>query len=113
MMAFIHVLEHGNGIGKAIADDIFDALVKIGDGDVFKGQFTPDSSIKKTYQSNRDKNVLLGLFDDFIELGRVSKFENLGCGEAFLSNAIFKHPKLSDDGARSLYVLYVLMEMMR
>ncbi len=113
MMAFIHVLEHGKGIGKAIAKDIFDALVKLGNGDVFKGLFTPDSSIKNPYQSNRVKNVQLGLFDDFIELGSVSKFKDCGFEEAFLSNAILKHPKLSVDGAKYLYDFYLLMKMIR
>ncbi|GAB1465341.1 hypothetical protein MASR2M54_08410 [Aliarcobacter cryaerophilus] len=32
MMAFIHIVEHGKGIGKAIAKDIFDALIKLGSG---------------------------------------------------------------------------------
>ncbi|NVJ54688.1 MAG: ATP-dependent helicase [Campylobacteraceae bacterium] len=113
MMAFIHVLEHGKGIGKAIAKDIFDALVKLGNGDVFKGLFTPDSNVKNPYQSNRVKNVQLGLFDDFIELGSVSKFKDCGFEEAFLSNGILKHPKLSVDGAKYLYDFYLLMKMIR
>ncbi|AXH11661.1 ATP-dependent helicase [Halarcobacter bivalviorum] len=113
MMAFIHVLEHGKGIGKAIAKDIFDALVKLGHGDVFKGLFTPDSSINNPYQSNRVKNIQLGLFDDFIELGSVSKFKDCGFEEAFLSNPILKHPKLSVDGAKYLYDFYLLMKQIR
>ena len=113
MMAFIHVLEHGKGIGKAIAKDIFDALVKLGNGDVFKGLFTPDSSINNPYQSNRVKNIQLGLFDDFIELGSVSKFKDCNFEEAFLSNPILKHPKLSIDGAKYLYDFYLLIKMIR
>ena len=46
MMAFIHVLEHGKGIGKAIAKDIFDALIKLGNGDLMQGLFHPNPDIK-------------------------------------------------------------------
>ncbi len=113
MMAFIHVLEHGKGIGKAIAKDIFDALVKLGDGDLFKGLYTPNQDIKNPYQSNKVKNIQLGLFDDFIELGSVSKFKDCGFEEAFLSNPILKHPKLTVDGAKYIYDFYLLVKQIR
>ncbi len=113
MMAFIHVLEHGKGIGKAIAKDIFDALIKLGHGDIFKGLFYPDESIKNPYESNRIKSIQLGLFDDFIELGSVSKFKDCGFEEAFLSNPILKHPKLSVDGAKYIYDFYLLIKLIK
>lgn len=113
MMAFIHVLEHGKGIGKAIAKDIFDALIKLGHGDVFKGLFHPDDSIKNPYESNRVKNIQLGLFDDFIELGSVSKFKDCNFEESFLGNPILKHPKLNIDGAKYIYDFYLLMKLIR
>ncbi len=113
MMAFIHVLEHGKGIGKAIAKDIFDALIKLGHGDMFKGLFYPDPNINNPYESNRVKNIQLGLFDDFLELGSVSKFKDCGFEEAFLSNPILKHPKLSVDGAKYVYDFYLLIKLIR
>ncbi len=113
MMAFIHILEHGKGIGKAIAKDIFDALIKLGDGDIFKGLFHPDDSILNPYESNRVKNIQLGLFDDFVELGSVSKFKDCGFEEAFLGNPILKHPKLSVDGAKYIYDFYLLIKQIR
>ncbi len=113
MMAFIHVLEHGKGIGKAIAKDLFDALIKLGSGDMFKGLFTPDKSINNPYESNKVKNIQLGLFDDFLELGSVSKFKDCNFEEAFLSNPILKHPKLSVDGAKFIYDFYLLMKHLR
>ncbi|PLY07771.1 MAG: ATP-dependent DNA helicase [Arcobacter sp.] len=113
MMAFIHVLELGKGIGKAIAKDIFDALIKLGHGDMFKGLFTPDSSIKNPYESNKIKNIQLGLFDDFIELGSISKFKDCNFEEAFLSNPILKHPKLNVDGAKYIYDFYLLLKHLR
>jgi DNA helicase-2/ATP-dependent DNA helicase PcrA len=113
MMAFIHILEHGKGIGKAISKDIFDALIKLGHGDIFKGLFHPDDSILNPYESNRVKNIQLGLFDDFVELGSVSKFKDCGFEEAFLGNPILKHPKLTVDGAKYIYDFYLLIKQIR
>ena len=113
MMAFIHVLEHGKGIGKAIAKDVFDALIKLGHGDMFKGLFTPDPDIRNPYESNKVKNIQLGLFDDFIELGSISKFKDCNFEEAFLANPILKHPKLNVDGAKYIYDFYLLLKHLR
>ncbi|WP_044415910.1 ATP-dependent helicase [Halarcobacter anaerophilus] len=113
MMAFIHILEYGKSIGKAIAKDIFDALTKLGHGNIFKGLFHPDEKINNPFETNRVKNIQLGLFDDFLELGSVSKFKNCGFEEAFLSNPILKHPKLSIDGAKYIYDFYLLMKQVQ
>lgn len=113
MMAFIHVLEHGKGIGKAIAKDLFDALIKLGNGDLFQGLFHPDPNIRNPYESSRVKNIQLGLFDDFIELGSVSKFKDCNFEENFLANPILKHPKLSVDGAKFIYDFYLLIKLLR
>jgi len=113
MMAFIHVLEHGKGIGKAISKDIFDALIKLGDGDILIGLFQPNPNINNPYDTKKVKNRQLGLFDDFLELGSVSKFKDCGFEEAFLSNPILKHPKLSVDGGKYIYDFYLLMKHLR
>ena len=113
MMAFIHVLEHGKGIGKAIAKDIFDALIKLGDGDILRGLFHPNPDINNPYDTKKVKNRQLGLFDDFLELGSISKFKDCGFEEAFLSNPILKHPKLNVDGGKYIYDFYLLMKHLR
>jgi DNA helicase-2/ATP-dependent DNA helicase PcrA len=110
MMAFIHLIEYGKNIGKAIAKDIFDALILIGDGDIFNGLFQPDDSIRNPYEKKAVKNVQLGLFDDFIELGSLAKFKDCGFNEQFLSNPIIKHPKLNREGAEFLYQFYILLK---
>ncbi|TXH78401.1 MAG: ATP-dependent helicase, partial [Romboutsia sp.] len=96
MMAFIHIVEHGKGIGKAIAKDIFDALIKLGNGNLLNGLFYPNQDINNPYETKR-KSQQLGLFDDFIELGTVSKFKDCNFEETFLGNPILKHPKLGVD----------------
>jgi DNA helicase II / ATP-dependent DNA helicase PcrA len=113
MMAFIHVVEHGKGIGKAIAKDVFDALIKLGDGDLLKGFFHPRPDINNPYENGKIKNRQLGLFDDFMELGSISKFKDCNFEEAFLGNPILKHPKLNVDGGKYLYDIYLLMKHLR
>jgi DNA helicase-2/ATP-dependent DNA helicase PcrA len=113
MMAFIHIVEHGKGIGKAIAKDIFDALMRLGEGDLIKGLFSPRADINNPYETGKIKNVQLGLFDDFMELGSISKFKDCGFEEGFLGNPILKHPKLNVDGGKYLYDIYLLMKHLR
>ena len=113
MMAFIHIVEHGKGIGKAIAKDVFDALIKLGDGDLLKGLFQPRADMNNPYENGKIKNRQLGLFDDFMELGSISKFKDCNFEEAFLGNPILKHPKLNVDGGKYLYDIYLLMKHLR
>ena len=113
MMAFIHIVEYGKNIGKAVAKDIFDALILLGDGDLYKGLLTPNPDIKTPYKSNKTTNIQLGLFDDFIEMGSVSKFKDCGFNEEFLSNPILKHPKLTREGGEYLYEFYLLFKTLK
>lgn len=112
MMAFIHIIEHGKGIGKAIAKDIFDALIKLGNGDILQGFFHPKTDILNPYET-KVKNHQLGLFDDFIELGSLSKFKDLNFEDAFLANPILKHPKLSADAGEYIYEVYLLLKHLK
>ena len=113
MMAFIHLIEYGKNIGKAIAKDIFEALLRVGHGNIFHGLLNPDNSIIKPYQSRKVNNVQLGLFDDFIEMGSVSKFKDLGWDVRFLNNNILKHPKLTLEGGIFLYDFYTLIKELK
>lgn len=107
LMAFIHVFEYAKGVGSAIASELFEALKKLGHGDIFKGMYAPDLSIKDPF-IKPNQNYQLGLFDDFWELGSVSRFKSHGFEDKFLENPILKHPKLGDDGVLFLYQFYKL-----
>ena len=109
MMASIHVLSYGRGIGNAIAKDIYEALVVLGHGNALNGLLQPDTTVREPY-AKRAKNTQLGLFDDFFELGNVARFNALGFEERFLANGILKHPKLSKEGAEFLHHFYLLMK---
>ncbi|OCL95417.1 ATP-dependent helicase [Aliarcobacter thereius] len=112
MMAFIHILEYGKGIGKAVAKDIFDALMKLGEKDAVKGLLEPLKSINNPFETKKS-SYQLGLFDDFIELGSIAKFKDCSFDEAFFANPILKHPKLSVDGAKYIYDFYLLLKQLK
>ncbi len=111
IMAFIHIFEYAKGVGSAIASEIFEALNILGDGNAVKGFLSPDTS-KKVFTKKRT-SYQLGLFDDFVTLGSVAKFKNLGFEEDFLSNPVLRHPKLSIQGAEFLYWFYSLLKKVK
>ena len=111
IMAFIHIFEYAKGVGSAIAGEIFEALMTLGDGDAIKGFLNPDTS-KKVFTKKRT-SYQLGLFDDFVTLGSVSKFVNLGFDEEFLANPILRHPKLSIEGAEFLHNFYQFLKRIK
>ena len=104
VMSFIHIFEYAKGVGSAIAHEIYEALKILGDGNVLKGFLSPND--EKHVFRNKTKSTQLGLFDDFMVLGSVMKFKDLGFEENFLKNPILKHPKLSKEGGEFLYNFY-------
>ena len=104
VMSFIHIFEYAKGVGSAIASEIYEALKILGDGDAKKGFLDPND--EKHVFRNKTKSTQLGLFDDFMVLGSVMKFKDLGFEENFLKNPILKHPKLSKEGGEFLYSFY-------
>ena len=108
MMAFIHLFEYARGVGSVVAKEIFDALYNLGEGDIVNGLLKP-KDIKNPF-GKRVKSYQLGLFDDFSELGSVSRFAKAGFDENFLSNPILKHPKITAEGADFLYAFYTYIK---
>jgi DNA helicase-2/ATP-dependent DNA helicase PcrA len=111
IMSFIHIFEYARGIGSAIAGEIFEALNILGDGDAIQGFLNPDTS-KKVF-AKKKTSYQLGLFDDFLVLGSVSKFKDLGFEDDFLANPILRHPKLSIEGAEFLHYFYHFLKKVR
>lgn len=105
IMAFVGVFEYARGIGSVIGKEVYEGLIKLGDGNILKGLITPDLNCKNPY-GNKRQNYQLGLFDNFDNLGSLSRFKDLNFEEKFLSNPILKHPKISTDGALFIYELY-------
>jgi DNA helicase-2/ATP-dependent DNA helicase PcrA len=107
MMAFIHIIEYAKGIGKAMAGDFFEALLKLGNDNLMQGILNPNKEILNPFKKQIE-NASLGLFADFYELGSISKFKDLHFEDSFLQNPILKHPKLTHISAQYLYDFYKL-----
>lgn len=106
MMAYIHTLSYGKGIGEVIAKDIYEALFTLGEGNCHKGMFEPNSAIKAYKQ--RNKNTQLGLFDDFFVLESQARFNEF-ISPQFASHLILQHPKLNKESAIFLSDFYNML----
>jgi DNA helicase-2/ATP-dependent DNA helicase PcrA len=104
MMSFIHIFEYAKGVGSALSKELFEALFKLGDGNIYKGFFQP-KDIANPF-TKRVKNYQLGLFDECHEFGSISRFAKEGFDETFLSNPILKHARLSVEGVKFIYKFY-------
>lgn len=103
MMSFIHVLSHIKGVGNAMAKDIYEALLVLGDGNPVSGILKPNKEIKEPYKK-KIQNTQLGLFDDFFAMGNVARFSYLDSN--FRDNPVLSHSKLTKEGAEFLNALY-------
>ena len=103
MMSFIHVFSHIKGVGNAMAKDIYEALLVLGDGNPVSGILKPNKEIKEPYKK-KIQNTQLGLFDDFFAMGNVARFSYLDSN--FRDNPVLSHSKLTKEGAEFLNALY-------
>ena len=104
MMAFIHIFEYARGVGGVFAKDVFDALYKVGDGNILDGILNPKD--KKNPFKKSVVNHQLGLFDDVIEEQNVARFRKFGYPDQFLRNPILRHAKMNKDLVSYLYGFY-------
>jgi DNA helicase-2/ATP-dependent DNA helicase PcrA len=104
MMAFIHVFEYGKGVGAALAKELFQSLIHFGEGDLLQGLLHP--SVFDLPKLNPNKNLQLGLFDDDLEIGSVSRFASLDLPEAIRAHPLLKHPRIGVDGVRFFAEFY-------
>jgi DNA helicase-2/ATP-dependent DNA helicase PcrA len=104
MMAFIHIFEYGRGIGTAMAKEIFQSLLHFGEGDLRRGLLRPTVTTLPKLHPN--KNVQLGLFDDDLEIGSVTRFASMEMEEEIRAHPLLKHPRLTPDGLRFFIDFY-------
>ncbi len=107
MMAFIHIFEHGKFIGTALAKELFECFIHFGEGNLLSGILNP--KVHTLPKLNRAKNVQLGLFDDDIEIGSISRFKRLNLEREIINNPILKHAKLTPDGAIFFRAFYIFL----
>ncbi|RDU53308.1 ATP-dependent DNA helicase [Helicobacter sp. MIT 00-7814] len=106
MMAYINALSYGKGIGSAVARDLFESLLRLGEGNALQGLFAPNLSVRSFEQ--KAKNTQLGLFDDFFALQAKERFNAL-LDKNFASHPLFEHPKLNAQSAEFLNEFYLLL----
>ena len=95
MMSFIHLFEYVKGVGSVFAKDLFDALFKVGDGNIIEGLLNPKD--KKNPYKRGVVNHQMGLFDEFYDEQNLSKYKKRGYSEKFLKNPVLKNSKVNSD----------------
>ena len=104
MMAFIHCFEYGKGIGGALGRELFQCLTHFGEGDLREGLLRPTRHTLP--KLNPRKNTQLGLFDDDLEIGSVTRFAAIEMEEDIRAHPLLKHPRLSQEGLRFFIRFY-------
>ena len=111
MMAFIHVFEFAKGVGSALSKEFFQCFMHFGQGDIREGVLAP--SVFDLPKLNPNKNVQLGLFDDDLEIGSVSRFSQYELDEEIRAHPLLKHPRLSAEGLIFFKEYYLFMKSVR
>ncbi|RUM67318.1 MAG: ATP-dependent helicase [Sulfurospirillum sp.] len=105
LMSFVHIFEYAKGVGGVFAKDIFDALYKVGNGNILEGIIHPKE--KKNPFKRGIVNHQLGLFDEIIEEESAARFKKMGFEDKFLKNPILRHAKINKDLATYLHAFYL------
>ncbi len=108
MMAFIHIFEYGKGIGSALSKELFQCLIHFGNGNLLRGVLHPE--VFDLPKLNPHKNMQLGLFDDDLEIGSVTRFKHLEMSESIRAHPLLKHPKLGQEGVKYFIDYYQLLQ---
>ncbi len=111
MMAFIHIFENSKGIGTSIAKDLFLCLIHFGEGSLDRGILHP--TLFTLPKLNPNKNTQLGLFDDDLEIGAISRFAHIKMKEELRAHPILKYPKLTQDGLKFFINFYELYKSLK
>ena len=107
MMAFIHIFEYGKGVGSALSKEFFQCLIHFGRGDLIHGLLHPE--LFDLPKLNPNKNMQLGLFDDDLEIGSVSRFKAVEMHESIRAHPLLKHPRLGQEGLRFFIAYHQFM----
>ena len=111
MMAFIHIFEYAKGVGSALAKDFFHCFTHFGEGDLARGILSPH--IFDLPRLNPNKNVQLGLFEDDLEIGSVSRFAQIELSEELRAHPLLKHPRLGNDGLLFFREYYLFLKSVK
>ncbi len=106
IMAFIYLITNSTkGVGAVFAKELFDALLKLGKGNLIQGFLNPDKSI--SLESEKKSNADLGLFADLDEFASEKRFD---LQSEFHSHPVLKLAKINENCAKNLEKIYIFLK---
>lgn len=105
IMAFIHLMQYTKGVGGVLAKEIFDALLKLGQGSLIKGFLEPDKNVN--LKSEKRSNYELGLFANLDEFADEKRFT---LESEFNAHPILKLSKINEECAKNLEKIYFFLK---
>jgi DNA helicase-2/ATP-dependent DNA helicase PcrA len=94
-----------------LAKEYFHCLTHFGEGDLLMGTLSP--TIADLPKLHPNKNIQLGLFDDDLEIGSISRFASLDLERSIKTHPLLKHPKLNKDGLLFFRDFYRFLKSIR
>jgi DNA helicase-2/ATP-dependent DNA helicase PcrA len=105
LLAFVHILEYGPGIGGATAKEIYDAALIIGGGNLLRGFLDPKAPkaplFAKSYDPTRP-----GLFGHEEVAPTAARTDRFAISGGFQNHPLLAHPGLQPEGAQFLAQFY-------
>ena len=107
LLAFIHVMEYGPGIGAATAKDLYDGAMQLGGGNLLRGWMKPNKVTKPLFKGGVDPRQP-GLFgyDETAPANR--SFSGLPAG--FGDHPLLAHGLINDESAKFLAKFWQLSD---
>lgn len=105
VMAFIHLMTYTKGVGNVLAKELFDALLKLGRGNLIQGFLNPDKNVN--LKSEKKNNYDLGLFADLDEFASEKRFV---LESEFNTHPILKLSKINEECAKNLEKIYIFIQ---
>ncbi|MDR2151379.1 MAG: ATP-dependent helicase [Helicobacteraceae bacterium] len=106
LLAFVHIMEYAAGFGANGAKDLYDASLKLGDGDFLRGFLEPKRQDKPIFGSKE-----LGLFGYEAQKPRGINGADLPRG--FENHPLLTHPQINGESAKFLGDFWELLCALR
>lgn len=108
VMAFIYLVSFFKGVGASLAKELFDALLKLGEGSLIKGFLEPKEGVNLAKTAR--KSYELGLFEDIEILASRPDFK---LHSKFKENPILSLSKMNENLALNLEKIYHFLSSAR
>ncbi len=106
LLSFIHIFEYAKGIGANSAKELYEALVRCGEGDLVRGLQDP-KDLKNPF-AKKERSYQLALFEDVMQPGSKSRFSHLDIDERIKAHPLLTYPRMSEEAVLFLDDLLAL-----